>query len=143
MNISPQAEFWRFLQAAGVIPEATADGIAQEVRDQWMPLGRILLREKKLTVDEMKRLLEMQAANPGMRVGDLAVREGFCSVSDIEEAVQFQHEQCGEHPLARLLVQADELDHEALFQALYGYVRHLEGRVQILDHMLSAQALGE
>lgn len=143
MKTSPQAEFWRYLQGAGVIPETTADSFTQDVRDQWMPIGRILLREKALSVPEMHRILALQAEEPGMRVGDLAVREGFCTEEDVQNAIDFQKEQCGEHPLARLIREVDDIDPDTLLQALYGYVRHLEGRVQILSDLASVGALDD
>jgi len=135
MKISPQSDFWRFLRDAGVISAPTADGMEQQVRDRWMPLGRILLRERKLTPDQMKTILRLQGVEPGVRVGDLAVREGYCAQEDVDAAIAFQRDGCP-HPLSVLMEDTD-VDRDALLSSLYGYVRHLEGRVQVLDALFN------
>jgi hypothetical protein len=135
MKISPQSDFWRFLRDAGVISEPTADGMEQQVRDRWMPLGRILLRERKITPDQMKTILRLQGVEPGMRVGDLAVREGYCDQEAVDAAIAFQRDGCP-HPLS-VLMEDEEVDRDALLASLYGYVRHLEGRVQVLDALFN------
>ena len=135
MKISPQSEFWRFLRDSGVISASTAEGLERKVRDSWMPLGRILLRNRKITPDQMLTILRLQGAEPGQRVGDLAVREGYCTQADVDAAIEFQR-QGGPHPLA-VLLDDEGVDRDALLTALYGYVRHLEGRAQVLDALLS------
>lgn len=134
MKISPQSDFWRFLRDSGVITAPTAEGMEQQVRDSWMPIGRILLRERKLTPDQMLTILRLQGAEPGQRVGDLAVREGYCDQEAVDAAIEFQRKG-GPHPLA-VLLDDESIDRDALLTALYGYVRHLEGRAQVLDALL-------
>jgi len=130
MQISTQTDFWRFLKDAGVISAPTALEIEQSVRDRWLPVGRILLREKHISVQQMTTLLKLQSEETGMRVGDLAVREGFCTQEDVDAALEVQRESCP-HPLT-ILASDDSIDREALLEALYGYVRHLEGRIGTL-----------
>lgn len=135
MKISPQSDFWRFLHDSGVISAPTKEGMEQQVRDSWMPIGRILLRERKLTPGQMKTILRLQGVEPGMRVGDLAVREGYCDQETIDAAIEFQRQGCP-HPLS-VLMEDEGIDRQALLAALYGYVRHLEGRVQVLDALFN------
>lgn len=131
---SPESAFWRFLQEAQVISPERAEAASREVRGRWMPIGRILLSSKCINVPQMLELLRMQEDRPGQRIGDLAVSQGFCTREDVDEAIETQRSS-GPHPLQALL-EDEALDHMALVEALYGYVRHLEGRAQLLDQLV-------
>jgi hypothetical protein len=80
-------------------------------------------------------LLRLHGLEQGMRIGDLAVREGYCDQAAIDAAIAIQRDGCP-HPLT-VLMDDDNVDRDALLAALYGYVRHLEGRVQALDALVS------
>jgi hypothetical protein len=77
-------------------------------------------------MDQMTRLLEMQTSEPHLRLGELAVREGFCTEEDVREAMRLQRE-ASPHALEVFLSEVP-CDKDQFIQALIRYVRHLEGR---------------
>ena len=62
-------------------------------------------------------------------VGELAVREGYCTMDDVQKALASQRE---EFPgPVELLVSDERLDRDAVLQALLAYSRVLEERVRV------------
>ena len=120
--------FWDSLVASEAFDfELVAELKERWTPESWRPLGEVLLREGYLTMRQLGGLLGMQADEPHMRLGDLAVREGLCSVDAIEAALQLQRRSCP-GPI-ELLLQDRRVDRDDLLDALLVYVRFLEGHV--------------
>jgi hypothetical protein len=69
----------------------------------------------------------MQAAEPHLLLGELAVREGLCKEKHVQEALRIQRE-TSPHVLDRLLDE-EGCDPARLCRVLVRYVRQLEARV--------------
>ena len=119
---------WESLATSGAISAELIQELKQRwTPDSWKPLGELLLRDGKLTVRQVAGLLGVQAEEPHVRIGDLAVREGFCSRAEIEQALQDQRDRCP-GPID-ILLQDQRVERDELLDALLRYVRFLEGRV--------------
>ena len=70
--------------------------------------------------------VQKQACEPHLRLGEIAVREGFCTQRDVLKAVQRQRE-TNPHPLEILLAE-DSCDSKRLNKVLVRYIRQLEAR---------------
>jgi len=75
-----------------ILSIAAATNIRSRVEEAWVPIGKILRQRGHLTMAEMMHLLELQTAEPHLRLGELAVREHFCTEADLEEALRLQRE---------------------------------------------------
>ncbi len=109
-----------------LLPVSAAADIRTRVRDAWVPIGKILRQRGHLTMAEMMHLLEMQTAEPHLRLGELAVREHFCTEADLEEALRLQREG-SPHPLEIVLTEIP-CDRDRLCRVLLRYIRQLETR---------------
>ena len=65
---------------------------ARDLRNQWPALGKLLIREGLVTSDELDHALSLQRLNPGVRLGEVLVAEGYTASSDISRLVAEQHE---------------------------------------------------
>jgi hypothetical protein len=110
----------------GLTSPSTAWKIRTQVQESWLPIGKILRQRGRITMDQMTRLLVLQTSEPHLRLGELAVREGFCTEEDIREALRLQRE-ASPHALEVFLSEAP-CDKDQLIQVLVRYVRYLEGR---------------
>jgi len=111
----------------GLLSTSAAARIRSTVQEGWVPIGRILRQRGHLTIAQMMHLLEMQTSEPHLRLGELAVREGFCKEKDIEEALRLQQE-ASPHPLGVYLAEVQG-DREQLCRVLLRYIRQLEARI--------------
>jgi len=122
--------FWDCLDSIeGIAPE-----VVQELRQSWTPaawrpIGELLVRRKVLTLSQVTHLIGLQLDVPYMRIGELAVREGYCTMKEVQQALDFQREECP-GPL-ELLVADQRLEREAILKALLAYSRLLEERVRL------------
>lgn len=96
--------------------------------DRWVPLGRILIREGYLSVRQVMGLVSMQAEEPRMRIGDLAVREGLCTREEIQECLAIQS-RLSPGPI-QLVLRDGHAASDRLVNALVGYIHYLEGRLE-------------
>lgn len=110
-----------------VITPASAEKVKTRVRDAWLPVGKILRQRGHLTMGELMDLLQMQTAEPHLRLGELAVREGYCAEEDVQEVLRIQRE-TSLHPLEVLLGEPD-CDRERLLEVVLRYVRELESQI--------------
>jgi hypothetical protein len=111
----------------GVIDGATAAATLERLRDSWVPLGRILRQHNKLSMSQLMELLQLQAGEPHLRLGELAVREGFCSDADVRDALRMQRE-VSPH-LLDMLASDPKVELGKLMQVATRYVRLLEARL--------------
>ncbi len=120
--------FWECLEASNAIDPKLLDEMrASWTPDSWRPLGEILMRNGSLSLHQVAGLIGMQADEPHMRIGDLAVREGLCTVAQVADALQIQRDSCP-GPV-EILLRDKHLNGEQLLDALLMYARYLEGRL--------------
>jgi hypothetical protein len=120
--------FWDCLEAS----EAVDADLLAELRsswtpDSWRPVGEILIRSGVLTLRQVAGLIGMQATEPHMRIGDLAIREALCTKEQIMDALRIQRASCP-GPI-EILMQDERIEGEELLDALLKYARFLEGRL--------------
>lgn len=78
-----------------VLDPSKVDPLCPEVDGvPWMPLGKVLIRKGFVTVREVMELLSLQAIEPHLRIGDLAVREGLCTSEEVRQALETQEHAC-------------------------------------------------
>jgi len=120
--------FWDCLKTSSSLdPDLLAELRRSWTPESWRPLGEILVRSGSLTLRQVAGLIGMQATEPHMRIGDLALREGLCTLEQIEDALQQQRVMCP-GPI-ELLMRDKRVDGEQLLDALVKYARSLEGRL--------------
>jgi xanthosine utilization system XapX-like protein len=115
------------LVGEGLISKSTAIQIMNRVRESWIPIGEVLRGQGHLTTGELMDLVQLQAAEPHLRLGELAVREGFCKEEDLLDAVSMQRES-NHHPLEILLADFP-CDRDRLWNIVVRYLRQLESRL--------------
>jgi len=122
--------FWDCLESVeGIDPSLVEELRKQWTPTGWRPLGEILVRRKILTFAQVTHLIGLQLELPYLRIGELAVREGYCTMDDVQKALASQRE---EFPgPVELLVSDERLDRDAVLQALLAYSRVLEERVKV------------
>lgn len=138
----PGDEFWRVLLDNGALDQGLVDEFKQALeKSPRKPLGQILVREGFMSVSQVAGLISIQADEPHMRLGDLAVREGVCTAEQIEAALSLQT-RTSPGPVA-LLMGDDRVQNDALLEAVASYMHHLEGRVRILRDAVAATVSAE
>ena len=120
-------EFWRIMVEGGVLDERLAGEFRRRTHKKWTPLGQILVERRILDISQVMGLLAMQADEPEMRLGDLAVREGMCTSEQISAALVEQRQACP-HPI-ELLLEDRRIEKAGFFTILIDYVRWLEGQL--------------
>jgi hypothetical protein len=129
-RIEGHTKFWEHLVEDGVLDRELAEEFESSAQATWTPIGKLLVTRGALTMTQLMGLLAMQAGDPGLRLGDLAVREGLCSLGQIREVLSEQRRLCP-HPIETLLGD-DRVDTGALLTPLVRYVRWLEGQLHTL-----------
>lgn len=127
-----RSEFWQQLLDAGVLDEDLANEFDRAANAAWTPIGKLLVQSGALSMAQLMSLLGMQADEPYVRLGDLAIREGFCDLEQIRGAVEEQQRSCP-HPVELLLADS-RIDNGTLFGPLIDYMRWLESRLNALEH---------
>jgi hypothetical protein len=117
----------QMLVLEGTISISTAARIQEKAHLSWRPIGQILREQGHLSVEQVIRLLQLQAEEPHLLLGELAVRERMCREKHVQEALRIQRE-TSPHVIERLLDE-EGCDPERLCRALVRYVRQLEARV--------------
>ena len=124
---TPSQGLLDLLVAENVIASSAAERVRARVRDAWLPIGKILRQRGHLTMGQLMDLLQRQTADRHMRLGALAVHEGFCTEKDLNEVLRVQRE-TSLHPLEILLAESD-CDRERLLEIVLRYVRELESQI--------------
>jgi hypothetical protein len=132
MNTKPEAPkldiFWDCLaRSVSIDPELVDELHSIWDPQAWRPVGEILIRKGVLSLKQVTSLIGIQAGEPQLRIGDLAVREGLCTAAQVREALDSQRAACPGP--AELLLGDDRVDSEQLLDALLMYARYLEGRL--------------
>lgn len=122
------------LVGEGLITKSTAIQIKNRVRESWVPIGEVLRSQGHLTTSQLMDLVQLQAAEPHLRLGELAVREGFCAEQDLLDAVSIQRE-TSPH-LVEILLADFACDRERLWSVVVRYLRQLEARLADLPSQL-------
>lgn len=125
-SASTRAELARCLRDENVLPADMLERLESRSSDTVMPLGVILRQRGKLTMSQLVELSHIQSGNPGLRLGELAVGQGWCTQADVEEALVVQ--QRSVH-LLDLVLGEESCDHAALSRALVRYAKLLEERM--------------
>ena len=141
-KIPPDQKLWDYLSRVVGFDAELQEEYRSTLEMRWIPLGEVLLREGIIRVSQMMTLLDMQVDEPDLRIGDLAVREGFCTHESIQRALAIQREQ-SPHPV-ELLLQDPRADQASLLDGVLSYVRHLEGLVHSLRgrNLASEESIG-
>ena len=113
--------------------EGVSSEVVQELRQRWnpadwRPIGELLVRRKALSFSQVSHLIRLQLDQPYMRLGELAVREGYCTMEQVQQALDVQRKEFP-GPI-ELLIDDDRLDRDIVLQALVAYSRMLEERVR-------------
>ena len=101
--------FVTYLLKKGIISSGQFAAAACQQFDERVPLGRIALKSRKLTMKELKQILECQAGHPEP-LGYFAVKLGFLSEDDVAILLNKQAEEL--RPLAEILVDQGALSRE-------------------------------
>lgn len=122
-----QVDFVQYLRDRGLVSDALATDVRTQAAEERIPLGRLLLEQGALTVRDVMKLLTMQADAPGLRFGELAIREGLISCGQLEAALMRQRSARNHQvDVVRKLGLVTPCELQAL---VVDYVRFLELRV--------------
>lgn len=117
-------DLYAILVAEGVLTREAAAELQQRTADAWVRLGKLLRQKSLITMAQLLDLLDAQAREPGARIGDLAVKAGYCTREQVEACFAQQRE-FSPHPL-EILTRDRSCDPIRLCQALTRYVRELD-----------------
>ncbi len=126
-----ETEFWRYMVEAGAVDSELAEEFASCSRSKWVPLGQVLIQRDVLDISQVMGLLKMQADEPELRLGDLAIREGLCSHEQVRDALAEQRSM-SPHPI-EMILRDKRLEPGSFFGPLIAYVRFLEGRLHAVS----------
>jgi hypothetical protein len=132
-TLPPADQLIELLLAEGAISPAAAEGLRTRVRESWMPLGKVLRQTGKVTIGQLFDALQTQSQEPGVWLGEICVRKGYCTETDIENALRLQTE-LSPHVIDVLVAEkACELD--VLTRVVTRYVRTLESQLSRSAHV--------
>jgi hypothetical protein len=130
-QLAANTHFSSSLVRFGLCDQDHANQIARNAEARWLPLGRILVRQKKITIQDSAEIFSRQAEKPHMLFGEVAVELGYCTAEDVDEAIAFQRKECP-HVLD-LAIADSELDAEGLLAAAADYIRYTERLISQLE----------
>ncbi len=120
--------FWDCLVEAGTLDARLISELKESWNPgSWKPLGEVLIRNKVLTLSQVAGLIGIQADEPNMRLGDLAIREGLCTLEGLADALDEQRRACP-GPI-EILMRDGDVGSDELLDTLLTYVRFLEGKL--------------
>ena len=76
-------------------------------------------------------LVAIQAEEPQVKIGDLAIREGLCTPKQIKRCLDVQSQ--SEPGPIEVVLRDEDVSSDQLIKALAGYIHHLEGRILTLE----------
>lgn len=123
----PYSGLVTLLVEEGLLSRSAAAEIDLAARVPWVSIGSVLIEHGKLAMDDLAVLLEMQTLEPHLRLGELAVREGYCTSADIEKALWVQA--AASRPPLDLVLAEVQSDREKLCRVLLRYIGQLEARL--------------
>lgn len=137
-QLAANTQFASSVVRFGLCDQEQADRIAHQVSRRWMPLGKILIRTKKLTIKQSGAVFSEQADQPRKLFGELAVELGFCTQEDVDEAIVYQRTECP-HVLDLVMSESD-VDPEKLLTAAADYIRYTERVIAQLETITNRAA---
>lgn len=117
-------DFCRFLADHALVTREQADSLRKQAMSAQVPLGRILLQQHIMDVRQVMQVLYLQADEPDVRFGELAIRLGFLTREQLQRALREQRIQA-QHP-AEVLRDRGILMADELLDALITYVKRME-----------------
>lgn len=129
--IDRNAEFWAHFVDCGAIDADLAREFQDTAHQTWVPLGQILVERRVLEMSTLMSLLAMQADEPSVRIGDLAIREGHATHAEVEEALAEQRRR-SPGPV-ELMIADKRVEARGVLGPLLNYLRFLEGKVRTLQ----------
>lgn len=118
------AGFWKYVLDHSLLSADEILALQGCCKSGGILLGQQLLKDRILTVTQIMRILDLQALEPKLRVGELAIREGMLDEVQLEAALAKQKSSTP-HP-AELILKEGALRRPDLLEALIGYVKQLE-----------------
>jgi hypothetical protein len=129
-STSTRVDLVTCLREENVLPADVLERLASRSNEMVMPLGVILRQRGKLTMAQLIELVHMQSAKPGLRLGELAVSQGWCTEADIDEALAVQKRSVH---LLDLVLAEEGCNASLLVRALVRYAKLLEERMGAIE----------
>lgn len=123
-NTNSQNPLLAYLLSEGLISEMEVRDLARTAGADCMPLGQILVRHKIISIQDLLKSLTYQDDHPDAPVGELCVRNGFCTQEQIDAALELQS-RSAPHSLL-VLLNAFGVSNGDLLRAIAEYVANLE-----------------
>lgn len=134
-NHGQEVDFVRYLRDRGLLSESSANAIRETAATERIPLGRLLLEARVLTVRDVMQVLTWQADAPGLRFGEIAMRENLLTSDQLEAALRKQ-QTARSHQID--VVRKQNLMSPCELHALVvDYVNFLELRITALDENIT------
>ena len=121
-------QFVDFLVEQGLLELDEQQALIADAQQRQDLLGHVMLKERILSLRQMCKLLRIQANEPGLQIGPLAVREGMISQGTLEAVVRFQA-RTTQHPVDTLVV-SERLSQAELMAALVDYVKRVDAEIE-------------
>ncbi|MBV1859931.1 MAG: hypothetical protein KUG77_16080 [Nannocystaceae bacterium] len=117
-------DFCKFLVDRGLLDTGQAEAVRYRSAGERTAIGQVLVMRGVLTVRQVMNVLSLQADLPDVRFGELALRAGYLTTVELEEALKFQaaHRR---HQIA-VVTQDGQLERPELEAAVVAYVHFLE-----------------
>ncbi len=125
------ANVWDYMIEQGVLDRTAADELQERCAADRVPLGKILVLEKLITVAQLMHTLEVTDERPHMRFGDIVVSEGYCTRDEVEACIAIQRRKSRDG--VELLLESPHYRRGPLFAALGEYINMMESRVRRLS----------
>ncbi len=120
-----------YLVRRGVVSTKSAEEYKERVRSGFKPLGKVLLEQRHLSIHQLAQLIQIQLDEPHIQLGELAVREGFCSREDLDAALTYHRENCPH--ILELALRDPNVDSLELVRTTAEYIRSAEYLTSILN----------
>lgn len=83
-------DFAKYLLDRKLVAHDVAERIRDTSENARVPVGRLLLEAGVLTMREVMQVLSLQGEAPGLRFGEIAMREGLIDTAQLEAALRRQ-----------------------------------------------------
>ncbi len=118
--------FTEYLNKKGVVSKPQALEAISQQEKRWMPIGKVALAKKLLTMKQVFDILNKQA-DVRKRFGELAVDLGYLTEKDVEMLLVAQREE-NQH-VGEVLVSLGHLDKNVLREEIRSFLRFTDGKV--------------
>jgi len=117
-------DFCQFLVERQRMDAQTAVDVRRRSSEERMPIGQTLVLQGALSVRQVMNVLELQTETPHIRFGEIALREGYLTMTQLDRALKHQatHRR---HQIA-VVAQAGLLQRPVLHSLVVDYVQFLE-----------------